>query len=234
MTTTIDDIYAGDYITADELPDGRRVPAVIVYATVEEVGQDQRKRVVLTLRAPDGRPWPRKLVLNKTNAGLIAAVAGKEFSTWPGRPLEVWKEPVSFQGKIVNGVKVSAMPSSVPTSYPCRRLHLLQAMATWIWLGMTYRCQVPCQRRPRGISMTRFRSDHAPWRRGRARITRTTWLVLSPRSVRHGERLAVRSGLVVDTHVTLHPRPVTGPRQRGRDHSSARCVDGTAQPLASG
>jgi hypothetical protein len=112
--TTIDDIYAGDYITADELPDGRRIPAVIVFATVEEVGQDQRKRVVLTLRAPDGRPWPRRLVLNKTNAGLIAAVAGKEFATWPGRPLEVWKEPVSFQGKIVSGVKVSAMPTGLP------------------------------------------------------------------------------------------------------------------------
>lgn len=109
---TIDDIYAGDYITADELPDGRRVPAVITYAAVEEVGQDQRKRVVLTLRAPDNRPWPRKVVLNKTNAGLIAAVAGKDYATWPGRSLEVWKEPVSFQGKIVNGVKVSAVPSA--------------------------------------------------------------------------------------------------------------------------
>lgn len=112
--TTIDDIYAGDYITADELPDGRRIPAVIAFAAVEEVGQDQRKRVVLTLRAPDGRPWPRKVVLNKTNAGLIAAVAGKEFSTWSGRPLEVWKEPVSFQGRIVSGVKVSAVASGVP------------------------------------------------------------------------------------------------------------------------
>ena len=53
-------------------------------------------------------------MLNKTNAGLIAAVAGKEFATWPGRPLEVWKEPVAFQGKIVSGVKVGALPASMP------------------------------------------------------------------------------------------------------------------------
>jgi hypothetical protein len=114
---SIDDVYTGDYVTAEQLPD-HRVPAVIVTATVEEVGQEQRKRVVLTLNAPDGRPWPRRLVLNTTNARLIADIAGKDYTGWRGRPIEVWKEPVSFQGRIVKGVKVAATSGGIPAAPP--------------------------------------------------------------------------------------------------------------------
>jgi hypothetical protein len=115
---SIDDVYAGDYVTAEQLPDGRRVSAVIVLAAVEEVGQEQTKRVVLTLTAPNGQPWPRRVVLNKTNSRLIADVAGKDYTTWRGRPIEVWKEPVSFQGRIVKGVRVSAVSSGTPPPIP--------------------------------------------------------------------------------------------------------------------
>lgn len=119
----ISDVYAGDYVSAGELPDGRRIAAVIVFAGIEQVGQDQQQKVVLTLRAPDGRPWPRKLVLNKTNAGILASVCGDETTAWTGRAIEIWKEPVSFQGKIVPGIKLSAgapppLPSGTAMAIP--------------------------------------------------------------------------------------------------------------------
>ena len=111
----ISDVYAGDYVSASELPEGRRIAAVIQFAGVEEVGQQdqQRKRVALTLAAPDGRPWPRKLVCNKTNAGILAASYGDETAGWMGRPIEVWQAPTPFQGKIVPGIKL-AVPAPPP------------------------------------------------------------------------------------------------------------------------
>lgn len=104
----ISDVYAGDYVSASELPDGRRIAAVVMGAVVEAVGQEQQKKVVLTLAAPDGRPWPRRMVLNKTNAGILAAMYGDETTPWTGRHIEVWKEPTQFQGKIVPGIKLAA------------------------------------------------------------------------------------------------------------------------------
>jgi hypothetical protein len=103
----ISDIYAGDYITAAQLQ-GRRVPAVISTAEAEEVGQDRAQKVVLRLRSPDGRAWPRGLVLNKTNGLMLAAAYGDDTAAWIGQAIEVWAEPVQFQGKIVQGVKVAA------------------------------------------------------------------------------------------------------------------------------
>jgi hypothetical protein len=103
----ISDVYAGDYISAAQLPDGRRVPAFISAAVAEEVGQDKATKVVLTLKAHDGRLWPRGLVLNKTNALMLVSAYGDDTSAWIGRPIEVWKEPVQFQGKIVPGIKIA-------------------------------------------------------------------------------------------------------------------------------
>jgi len=104
----ISDVYAGDYVSANELPDGRRITAVIQFAGVEQVGQDQQKKVVLTLAAPDGRPWPRRLVLNKTNAGILASMYGDDTASWAGKSIEIWKEPTQFQGRIVPGIKLAA------------------------------------------------------------------------------------------------------------------------------
>jgi hypothetical protein len=116
----ISDIYSGDYVSAGELPDGRRIAAVIQFAGVELIGSEQQqKKVVLTLAATDGRPWPRKMILNKTNAGVLASVCGDETAAWTGRTIEVWKEPVSFQGKIVSGIKLApAVPAMTSTAIP--------------------------------------------------------------------------------------------------------------------
>jgi hypothetical protein len=111
----VSEVYAGNYITAAELPDGRRVPAVIMAAEVQVIGQDQPSKLVLSLNARNGRPWPRGLVLNKTNGMVLAAAYGDDTAAWLGRSIEVWKEPVQFQGKIVQGVR-TAPARTMPTT----------------------------------------------------------------------------------------------------------------------
>jgi hypothetical protein len=103
----ISNVYAGDYVQAAQLPDGQRVVAMIGAATLEEVGQERDQKVVLALRATDGRPWPKGLVLNKTNALILSAAYGDDTTPWVGQTVEIWKEPVNFQGRIVPGIRLA-------------------------------------------------------------------------------------------------------------------------------
>jgi hypothetical protein len=66
--------------------------------------------VVLSLASRDGRPWPRKLVLNKTNSLILASAYGDDTDAWLSRHIEVWSEPVQYQGRIVQGVRLAPAP----------------------------------------------------------------------------------------------------------------------------
>jgi hypothetical protein len=110
----VTELYSGNFITAAELPAGRRVPAVIAAAEIEAIGQDQQNKLVLRLKAHDGRPWPRGVVLNKTNALVLAAAFGDDTTDWLGRSIEVWKEPVQFQGRMVQGIRTA--PATIPVA----------------------------------------------------------------------------------------------------------------------
>jgi hypothetical protein len=109
----ISEVYAGQYISAAELDGGKRRQAVIAAVEVAAVGQgdDAAKKVVLSLKNRAGIAWPRRLVLNKTNANLLAAAFGDETRGWSGHGIEVWAERVMFQGKLVPGLKVIPLPS---------------------------------------------------------------------------------------------------------------------------
>jgi hypothetical protein len=66
----VSETYHGQFVSGAELqPLGQRRSAVIHTVTSEAVGQDSTvHKLVLDLVAKDGRPWPRRLVLNKGNA----------------------------------------------------------------------------------------------------------------------------------------------------------------------
>jgi hypothetical protein len=106
----ISEIYAGQFVNAAELPMGRRIPAVITAAAAQTIGQgDQASfKIVLDLRAHDGRPWPKQVVLNKTNAVMLSAVMGDDTAAWISQSIEIWRERVMFAGKLVDGMRMSA------------------------------------------------------------------------------------------------------------------------------
>jgi hypothetical protein len=114
----IDEVYAGSFVRADELPLGRRITAIIAVAEVEMVGQGEQAtaKVVLDLCAQDGRKWPRRLVMNKTNAMMLAAVFGNETAAWRGHPIQLWREKVMFGGRMVDGIRMTAV-SAQPGNY---------------------------------------------------------------------------------------------------------------------
>jgi hypothetical protein len=109
----ISEIYTGQFLNASELPNHRGV-AVIVAAEAETVGQGDQaaKKIVLELRAPDGRPWPKRVILNKGNALVLAAAFSDDSALWHNRSIQVWKEKVMYQGKLVDGIRMAPAPAN--------------------------------------------------------------------------------------------------------------------------
>lgn len=122
----ISDAYAGQFVTAQELIGKGRVPAVITQAVIEEVGQEKREKLVLSLASNGGKPWPRRLVCNQTRSGTLIMAYGDDTDLLVGKPIEVWAAPVNYQGRMVQGIHVSppgmggngSMPAVSPPSYP--------------------------------------------------------------------------------------------------------------------
>jgi hypothetical protein len=115
----ISEIYTGQFVNAAELPMNRRLDAVIAAATAQTIGSgDQASiKIVLDLKAHDGRPWPKQVVLNKTNAVMLAAVMGDDTAAWTGQSIAVWREKTMYAGKLVDGLRMAAAsPPSAPSS----------------------------------------------------------------------------------------------------------------------
>lgn len=124
MALLVSQTYAGVFLNAVDLaPLGRRRTAVVHNVAAEEVGQEKRQVLVLDLVSPAGRPWPKRVVLNKGNSMQLAAAFGDDATGWPGRSIEIWAENVMFSGRLVPGVKVlpAATEPAAPAPGPVRQ-----------------------------------------------------------------------------------------------------------------
>jgi hypothetical protein len=110
----VSETYAGAFVTGAELqPLGQRRQAVIHQAVQEIVGQENAQpKIVLDLVSKQGQAWPRRVVLNKTNALALANAFGDDTDAWPGQSIEIWGETVMFKGKATPGIRLAAMATS--------------------------------------------------------------------------------------------------------------------------
>jgi hypothetical protein len=106
----INTLFPSDYLKAADFPSPRVL--TIRGIGVEEIGDEKTAKPVLHFMEEQ-----RGLVLNKTNSGLIAHSLGNETDAWIGRQLELYKEPVSFQGRIVDAIRVR-VAITAPTAQP--------------------------------------------------------------------------------------------------------------------
>ena len=106
----VSETYAGAFVTGAELqPLGLRRSALIHQAVQELVGQENATpKIVLDLVSKQGLPWPRRVVLNKTNALQLAAAFGDDTDDWVGKSIEIWGEMVMFKGKATPGIRIAA------------------------------------------------------------------------------------------------------------------------------
>jgi hypothetical protein len=102
-----DDLYGGKYLNATELNGS-------VIATIEKIeeetfakeGQKARPKKVLLFKGAS-----KGVVLNKTNATVLAAAFGTDFTRWIGKPVKVAPESTSFGGKIVPAIRLYPAPA---------------------------------------------------------------------------------------------------------------------------
>ena len=103
------------YIQGDMLKDIDRLTLTIRYVRMEQVTNDrgeQTKPVVFFQERPKG------LVLNKTNARVIAGLYGPETDTWSGKRINLYAEPGKWFGKEGWAVRVENLlpPPAAPKS----------------------------------------------------------------------------------------------------------------------
>ena len=95
----INSLYPSTYLKSAD------VKAQPIIATIKnvapEVIADNETKPVIYFNELD-----RGMVLNKTNGMMIAAFYGTETSAWTGQQIELYSEPVAFQGRIVDSIRV--------------------------------------------------------------------------------------------------------------------------------
>src|SRR5687768_16485282 len=96
--------YPSKYLKASDIPDGQFVPVTIDRVECEDVsggdGEGETKPVIYFAGKTKG------MVLNKTNANVIAGVYGDETDDWTGKKILLYQTEVEFGGKMVPALRV--------------------------------------------------------------------------------------------------------------------------------
>jgi hypothetical protein len=107
--TDVNTLFPSAYLKAADVEQ----PLVLTFASwaVETVGEgaDATQKPCISFRERN-----EKWVLNKTNAGLLSHYMGSSnIDTWMGRQVELYSDPVPFQGKIVPAIRCR-LPQPAP------------------------------------------------------------------------------------------------------------------------
>lgn len=98
-------MFPSKYLCAADLIEaGRDVPVTITRVFKDELQTRDGKREEKWLLEFDGAK--KKLVLNKTNAGTIAALHGLESDAWIGRRITLYPEKVLSFGKLTDAIRI--------------------------------------------------------------------------------------------------------------------------------
>jgi hypothetical protein len=96
--------FPSKYLKAADLHD-RQVQAVMQNVMMEDIGEADPKPILYFQNVPKG------LVLNKTNAKVIALGYGQETDAWRDMPLILFPCMVDFRGEPVEAIRVKLLPA---------------------------------------------------------------------------------------------------------------------------
>lgn len=103
----INSLFPASFLKAADLQ-GQPRTATIESCAPEQIGDSETKPVLRFVGIPKG------LVLNRTNATVIASAFGTETDHWRGQQVTLFSMPVSFQGRMVDGIRVQAAAAATP------------------------------------------------------------------------------------------------------------------------
>lgn len=100
--------FPSNWLKAEDLK-GHSVKVVIDSVVMEDIG-DKEKPVVYF------RDKQKGIVLNKTNASMIAEYYGDDSDGWIGKEIELYPDKVAYQGKIVPCIRVRVQQAAPPAA----------------------------------------------------------------------------------------------------------------------
>src|SRR5262249_50851286 len=103
-----DDLYGSRFLAATDVKNP-------VTATIERIDQEQftrpgeptRTKAIIYVKG-----GKKGIVINKTNASMLAAAFGKNFAAWPNRKITIRSEPTRFGGKLTTGLRLYPVTNS--------------------------------------------------------------------------------------------------------------------------
>jgi hypothetical protein len=101
---SIKDAFPSKYLKAADFAGRGDVKATINFIEMEEM-QDGKPKPALYIKEQD-----RAIVLNKTNATVLAEAFGDDTDKWGGKSVVIHTMPTSFQGKTVQGIRIRPAP----------------------------------------------------------------------------------------------------------------------------
>ena len=104
----VNQVYTGNFLKAADLGN-TRAKVTISKVTLEEMDDKTHKLCIHFIGKQLG------LLLNKTNAFIIAQAFGDESDSWKGQSIEIYSHQVMFQGKPVQGIAVQASAPQMAT-----------------------------------------------------------------------------------------------------------------------
>ena len=97
------EMYPSKYLKAADL-NGNAVKVIIETVELEDVvgqGKEHDYKAVFFFQGKQ-----KKFVCNKTNGQVIAETYGDDTEAWQGKELELYPDKTSFQGKLVDCIRV--------------------------------------------------------------------------------------------------------------------------------
>lgn len=94
----ITDAFPSSYLKASDL-NGRSVKVTVSGCELEDL--DGEHKPVLRFQGKQ-----KGMVLNRTNAGVLAAALGEETSAWAGHEVELYPDRTMFQGRMVDCLRL--------------------------------------------------------------------------------------------------------------------------------
>ncbi len=106
--------FPSQYLKCADL-NGKTCPLTIRTCVPEELGQGNDKETKPVLYFEKAQ---KGLVLNKTNAAVIADAYGDDTDNWTGKAVEIYPTVVDFKGKLVDGIRLRIQPQQQPQTQP--------------------------------------------------------------------------------------------------------------------
>ncbi len=117
----LDEAFPSKYLKASDLPDEGSEAFTISAVTIDEVGQDKDKKLVISFEGED-----KGIICNKTNSNTIAKITGsRDTDDWVGQVVNLYRAEVPFKGEMVEAIRVRL---STPKKSTAKSKHTADAV----------------------------------------------------------------------------------------------------------